>query len=202
MSAVPDEPRFHRTTPLAAGLRRLLEELGRRLELDRPVTLYLAGGMAVHLYTGSRVTTDVDAEFDARIAVPSDLVIQVVLENGRQQALYFDTNYNPMFALMHEEYQEAAIELDLGIERFRTLVLSPLDLAVSKLARFADNDREDVRALVRAGLVTAAGLESRAREALAGFVGGASMVRANVDDAVRDARAVEAGRSGQPGAKR
>ena len=202
MNTVPDEPRFHRSTALATGLRRLLEELGHRLELDEPVTVYLAGGMAVHLYTGARVTTDVDAEFDARIAVPNDLVIRVVLEDGRAQALYFDTSYNPMFALMHEEYQEAAIELDLGLERFRVLVLSPLDLAVSKLARFADNDREDVLALVRAGLVTAAELESRAKQALAGFVGGASMVRANVADAVRDARTVEAARSGQPGAKR
>ena len=202
MSTVPGEPRFHRTTALATGLKRLLEELGRRLELDRPVTVYLAGGMAVHLYTGARVTTDVDAEFDARIAVPSDLVIQVVLEDGRGQALYFDTGYNPMFALMHEEYQEAAIELGLGLERFRVLVLSPLDLAVSKLARFADNDREDVRALVRAGLVTAAELESRAKEALEGFVGGSSTVRANIDDAAREARAAEAERPGQPGARR
>ena len=195
-------PRLHRTTALTTGLKRLLEALERRLEPGLPVTLYLAGGMAVHLYTGTRVTTDVDAEFDARIAVPNDLVVRVVLEDGEEQTLYFDTGYNPMFSLMHEAYQDDAIELDLGLERLRVRVLSPLDLAVSKLARFADNDREDVRALVEAGLVTAAALESRSREALAGFVGGASMVRANVDDAVRNARAIEAGRSDRPGTKR
>ena len=199
MSAAAGEFPFHRTTALARGLKRILEALEDRLELDRSVTLHLAGGMAVHLYTGRRVTTDVDAEFDARVAVPDDLVVGVVLENGAEQVLYLDTSYNPMFALMHEDYQDDAIELDLGLRHLRVFVLSPLDLAVSKLARFADNDREDVRALVDAGLVTAAGLESRATEALKGFVGGLSMVRANVRDAVAQAEVIEARRAPPPG---
>ena len=34
------------------------------------------------------------------------------------------------------------IPLDLGIENIRLHVLSPLDLAVSKIAYFADNDKK------------------------------------------------------------
>ena len=173
---------------------RILAELEERLELDGPLVLYLAGGMAVHLYTGQRVTTDIAAEFGARVAIPNDLTVEVVAEDGSEQVLYFDTNYNPMFGLMHEDYREDAVELRIDLQRIRLFVLSPLDLAVSKLARFADNDREDIEALVDAGHVSAVRLESRAKEASKGFVGGVSMIRFDIDDAVATARAVEARR--------
>jgi len=105
--------------------------------------------------------------------------------------LYFDTNYNPMFSLMHEYYQEDAVELDLNLDFIRVFVLSPLDLAISKLARYADNDREDVDALIRSGLVAADELEQRGVEALSGFIGGKTMVRLNLEEAVAQARAIE-----------
>ena len=53
---------FHTRTALAVGLRELFRQLAERLALSSPVNVFLAGGMAVHLYTGSRDTTDVDAE--------------------------------------------------------------------------------------------------------------------------------------------
>lgn len=58
---------FHTRTALAEGLRKLFKQLEERLSLRSPVNVYLAGGMAVHLYTASRVTTDVDAEFGGRV---------------------------------------------------------------------------------------------------------------------------------------
>lgn len=58
---------FHTRTALAEGLRELFKQLEKRLSLRSPLNVYLAGGMAVHLYTASRVTTDVDAEFGARV---------------------------------------------------------------------------------------------------------------------------------------
>jgi hypothetical protein len=57
-------------------------------------------------------------------------------------------------------------------------------LAVSKIARFADNDKEDIVALASLGLLTAEALESRAVAALGGFVGGLGMLRLNIRDAV------------------
>ena len=56
-------PTFHTETALAGGLRDLFRLLEVRLSLHSPVNVYLAGGMAVYLYTASRVSTDVDAEF-------------------------------------------------------------------------------------------------------------------------------------------
>jgi hypothetical protein len=50
----------------------------------------------------------------------------------------------------------------MGLQHIQLFVLSPVDLAVSKIARLADNDREDIQALVRLGLTTAQAIEQRA----------------------------------------
>ncbi len=191
-------PIFHTHTALAEGLRELFKQLEQRLALGRPLNVYLAGGMAVHLYTADRVTTDVDAEFGGRVHLPNDLMVEVMLEDGTPQVVYLDTNYNSSFALMHEDYLDDAIPIDLGVDRIRVHVLSPVDLAVSKIARFADNDKEDIAALVRLGLTSADAIEQRATSALAGYIGGQAMLKLNLRDAVALARREEGGRSGTP----
>ena len=40
-----------------------------------PVQMIVAGGAAMHLYTGARISRDVDAVFSRRIALPEDLEI-------------------------------------------------------------------------------------------------------------------------------
>ena len=191
-------PAFHTRTALAQGLRALFKQLEERLSLRSPLNVYLAGGMAVHLYTASRVTTDVDAEFGGRVYLPSDLVVEVTLEDGTQQVIYLDTNYNSTFALMHEDYLDDAIPVDLGMDQLRVHVLSPVDLAVSKIARFADNDKEDIAVLVRLGLTGADEIEQRATSALAGYVGGQAMLKLNLRDALALARGVERERGSAP----
>lgn len=191
-------PIFHTHTALAEGLRELFKQLEQRLALGRPLNVYLAGGMAVHLYTADRVTTDVDAEFGGRVHLPNDLMVEVMLEDGTPQVVYLDTNYNSSFALMHEDYLDDAIPIDLGVDQIRVHVLSPVDLAVSKIARFADNDKEDIAALVRLGLASADAIEQRATSALAGYIGGQAMLKLNLRDAVALARREEGGRSGTP----
>jgi hypothetical protein len=140
--------------------------------------------MAVHLYVASRVTGDVDIEFSRRMILPDDLAVEVALEDGRPQLLYLDTNYNPTFALMHEDYQDDAIPVDLGTGRLRVRVLSPVDLAVSKVARLADCDRRDIEALARHGLVGPEDLEARARGALVNYVGGQAILLKKLDMAI------------------
>lgn len=186
-------PAFHTRTALAEGLRALFRQLEKRLALRSPVNVYLAGGMAVHLYTALRVTTDVDAEFGARVYLPNDLMVEVTLEDGTPQLVYLDTNYNATFGLMHEDYLSDAIPVDLGLDRLRVHVLAPVDLAVSKIARFAANDQEDIAALVQLGLTSADAIELRATDALAGYVGGQAMLKLNLRDALALARTVEAG---------
>lgn len=192
---MPNNPAFHTRTALAQGMRELFLRLQDKLSLSQPVNVYLAGGMAVHLYTATRVTTDVDAEFGARVFVPNDLMVEVTLEDGTSQVVYLDTNYNSTFALMHEDYLSDSIPVDLGLDQIRVRVLSPVDLAVSKIARLADNDKEDIAALVRLGLTNADEIEQRATNALAGYVGGQAMLKLNLRDAVALARQVQSGRA-------
>ncbi|MDR3299808.1 MAG: hypothetical protein LBU43_07380 [Candidatus Accumulibacter sp.] len=134
------------------------------------MNVYLAGGMAAHLYTANRVTTDVGAEFSGRIFLHDDLMADVSREDGVPQVLYFDTNYNSAFAPMHKDYLDDAIPVDLGVDLIQVHVLSPVDLAVSKIARFAGNDKEDIAALVCLGLTTADEIEQRATGAMAGYI--------------------------------
>lgn len=190
---------FHTETALAQGLRKLLRDLEDRLTLTQPMNVYIAGGMAVHLYTANRVTTDVDAEFGGRLMIPDDLLVEIVLEDGTPQVVYLDTNYNPTFALMHEDYLDDARPVPLDLEHIRVYVLSPVDLAVSKIARLAPNDREDIQALVREGLTSADDIERRAMAAIDGFVGGKAMLAMNVQDAVKLAREAESQRDASLG---
>ena len=189
---------FHTRTALAEGLQALFKQLEERLSLRSPMNVYLAGGMAVHLYTANRVTTDVDAEFGGRILLPNDLMVEVTLEDGTQQVVYLDTNYNSTFALMHEDYLDDAVPIDIGTDQIRVHVLSPVDLAVSKIARFADNDKEDIAALVRLGLTNADEIEQRATSALAGYIGGLAMLKLNLRDAVILAHEAESESAQQP----
>lgn len=182
---------FHTETPLAQGLRDILTQLEARLSLTGPLDVYLAGGMAVHLYTAERVTTDVDAEFAGRVFLPLDLAVDATLDDGSSCTIFLDTNYNAAFALLHEDYRDGAVPIDFGLKHLRIHVLSPVDLAVSKIARFCDHDKEDIQSLVRHGLVTADEIERRALAALSGFVGGKSMLRLNINDAVNLARTTE-----------
>lgn len=121
----------------------------------------MAGGIAVHLYTGARVTHDVDVEFDAaRLSLPETSV--PIGDAAAGDTLFLDLNYNPAFDLLHADHQDAALPIDLGTQRFLPHVLHPLDLATSKLTRWAEIDRADIDALAHAGLIDADGLARRA----------------------------------------
>jgi hypothetical protein len=50
-------------------------------------------------------------------------------------------------------------------------VLSPVDLAVSKVARFSEQDRADIRALAAEGFFSAEELRVHAVEAMRDFIG-------------------------------
>lgn len=182
---------FYPKTAMAHGLYELLNQLILKIDLDKPLDIYLAGGMAVHLYTQKRVTTDVDAEFGSRIFIPNDLSVDLSLEDGRQNVIYFDKNYNSTFALMHEDYREDSYLVDIALEKIRLHVLSPVDLAVSKIARLSEHDKEDIISLVALGLTNANEIEKRAKSALLGFVGGQTMLEFNIRDALELARYAE-----------
>jgi hypothetical protein len=109
---------FATETPTARGLQRLIVNLQEQLQLREPLRMYIAGGMALHLYTAHRVTTDVDAEFSKKIILPQNLLVET--DDGNM--LYLDTNYNSSFALMHEDYLSDAIRAPMGTELIEVFV--------------------------------------------------------------------------------
>jgi hypothetical protein len=148
---------------------------------------YVAGGAALHFHTGKLVSVDVDATFSRRIALPDGLDVAYRDEDGAARLLHFDRQYNDTPGLMHEDAQDDSIPLALeGIDPgvLEVRILAPVDLAVSKLGRFTDQDRADVAALARRGLVTPADLERRAIEALDVYVGDTQRLRGTIASAL------------------
>jgi len=175
---------FALDTELAQGLKTLVAELELRLGLREPIKMFIAGGMAAHLYTGARVTTDVDAEFSKRILLPTDLIV----ETAGGTMLYIDPSYNSTFALMHEDYLDDAVPVPISTGLIQVYVLSPVDLVISKIARFAGPDADDIASVIARFKIPAAEIAQRAEEALGGYVGNTDYLRMNLRDVLKMAQ--------------
>ena len=182
-------------------LRRAVGEIIHRIsahlpELQEPIRMYLAGGMAVHFFTGYRSTVDIDASFSHRLLLPKteDLVVTYKGADGKPRMVYFDVNYNVSFALTHPDFEKDAMRVE-GPEfvdsKIDLYILSPVDLALNKVSRFERNDREDIAELARFKLIAVQELEKRAAEAIDYYVGNPSMLRLNLKEAADIIRAVQ-----------
>lgn len=172
--------------------RRIAASLAGATRAAMPVRMFVAGGAAMHMYTGARVSRDIDAAFSHRIVLPPDLQVFYRGPDGAAQTLYFDYQYNDSLGLMHEDAYEDSMGLDLpGIDpaRLEVRLLAPVDLALSKVSRFADVDRADIEELARSGLIDADALHRRGTEALGGYIGDLGRVRGALDSACSLVRA-------------
>lgn len=150
--------------------------------------MYVAGGAALHLLTGDRVTEDIDATFSKRILLSDDIEVSYRDADGRARLMYLDRNYNDTLGLLHEDAYKDSRPVNIpGVDKnlIDVRVLSPVDLAVTKVARFTDQDRDDILLLAKKGLVDSGSLRKRAQEALAGYVGDTNAVRVSIDVASR-----------------
>lgn len=150
----------------------------------KPVVACIAGGAAMHFYTGERYSRDVDAKIFARVMIdPQELQVAYQGHDGRARLLYFDTQYNDSFALLHQEaYDDSRpVHVDgIAANRLDVRLLQPVDLAVSKLSRFSEQDQDDIRALARHGLITATALRKRAEASLPDYVGNLERIRNSI----------------------
>jgi hypothetical protein len=149
--------------------------------------MVIAGGAALHLLTNDRVSMDIDATFSRRVLL-GDIEVAYRDPDGRAALLYLDRNYNDTLGLMHENADDDALRVeikDIDSKVLDVRALTPLDLAVSKLARFSDQDREDILLLAARGLITAKALRKRAEEALKAYVGNVASVQNTIDIACR-----------------
>lgn len=149
----------------------------------KPVIICIAGGAAMHFYTGERYSRDIDAKIFARVMIdPQELQVAYQGHDGRARLLYFDTQ-NDSFALLHQAaYDDARPVSIAGIaaNRLEVRLLQPVDLAISKLSRFSEQDQDDIDALARHGLIAAAALRKRAEAALPDYVGNLERIRNSI----------------------
>lgn len=118
-------------------------------------------------------------------------------ESGAELALYRDPQYSSTLGLLHEDYIEDAVLLGRTRRNpsLEVYLLSPLDLAVSKLSRYSDQDRRDILALADLGLFTASEFKRRANKALSYFVvGQPRMVERNIEDLVKEIELLQSAR--------
>jgi hypothetical protein len=174
-------------TRYSEAIAELLRRVGARLFPDgtpaRDVPVVLAGGAAAHLYTGARVSKDVDAEFLARVLKP-DVNVLYSDDDGTERTVHLDVSYTNTLGLMHEDYLDRSLPTHIQAPGLEVRLLSPVDLAISKLGRWADHDRSDVRALVEAHLLDRGEFERLANEALSYYVGNLGPVRLNLAEAL------------------
>jgi hypothetical protein len=166
------DPAFLRALAEIAG--RIASTLTATNPERLPVRMYLAGGAAMHYYTGSRSTEDLDVYY--------------VNARGEHRLLYFDRQYNDTLGLLHEDAREASIPLRLPSVDASVLevrALAPIDLAISKIGRFEAHHQEDIAALARDGLISSRSVRRRAEQALSHYVGNADRVRNSIELACR-----------------
>jgi len=186
------KPKIKAQDAYLKAFTEVLSRIQQTLEGSRPdvfpIRMVVAGGAALHLLTGARVSEDVAAVFSKRVLLNEEIEVSYRDPDGRARLLYLDRNYNDTLGLLHEDAHKDSQPFAFpGVDRklIDVRVLAPIDLAVSKLSRFADRDREDILLLAREGLIDSASLRKRAEQALAGYVGDLNSVRNSIAIACR-----------------
>ena len=167
---------------------RVAAKLAKSPAASLPVRMYIAGGAALYLLTGVRVSEDIDATFSRRVVFGEDIEVSYRDTDGGARLLYLDRNYNDTLGLLHQDAYADSLPVRIpGIDasRVETRILSPLDLAVMKFARFSEQDRADIELLAREELIDARSLRRRAEEALQDYVGALDAVRTSIALACR-----------------
>lgn len=177
---------------LEAHLEKLAERLG---ELKMPVHAYIAGGVAVNHYTGIRMSDDVDIAWSRRVAIPPDMrVFEAANPDDPQDVMLItmDGEFGDYLGSFHPDWKEDSLEI-CQIGDIVLHVISPLDLAVSKIGRFQDRDREDIEGLARFRLIKSEEFERRATEAVDYYVGDTTYIGYNLRDALEMIKVIERG---------
>ncbi len=82
------------------------------------------------------------------------------------EEVHYDHSYNSTFGLLHEDYEDRAVHLVTIDDKFEINLLSPEDLIISKLIRFASKDEEDIDDIIKTGKVNKNLLYELAQDAI------------------------------------
>ncbi|RDL42752.1 hypothetical protein DN730_18200 [Marinomonas piezotolerans] len=185
---------IHTDTPLAQALLELFNEVAEIALEQVPeltphsIKAYVLGGCAVHIYTNARGSNDVDAELEASKLINTN---QVLLElppipyndpNLGETMLVLDKNFNTSFPSLHPDYQENAILLQSN-NVVDVYLLSAVDVAVSKLARYGQQDYDDIVSMYKAKRFSIDEFKAVAYEAL-DYSATADTLKSHIESAI------------------
>jgi len=105
------------------------------------------------------------------VKIPEDLFVVWLNEKGTLEQVHYDYTYNSTFGLLHEDYEDRAVHMITIEDKFEINLLSPEDLIISKLIRFAQNDEEDIQNIIKTGKVDKEFLYELAKDAISVGVG-------------------------------
>ena len=161
-------------TSFKEAIIEMMEEIAKAIpdsHKQTPVKAYLTGGGAVHYYCNSRVSDDVDLIMQYTVKIPEDLFVVWLNDAGTLEQVHYDYTYNSTLGLLHEDYEDRAIHMITIEDKFEIYLLSPEDLIISKLIRFAQNDEEDIQNIIKTGKVDKKLLYELAKDAISVGVG-------------------------------
>jgi hypothetical protein len=177
-------PTINTSTPLAQALISLLRGVAQELS-EYPggaVKIIIFGGCAVHLYTGHRVSSDIDAEIFETISLSGHDAATLLAEfpeeffdtdSGRTLELNWDLGFTTTLGPLHEDYLERGIRMSEFPDGspIHVYVAAPVDVAISKLGRAQEHDLLDIAAMLRKGLIDVEELRRLADQAIDCYVG-------------------------------
>lgn len=184
-------------TPLAKAIFEAFDEVAEEVELNienaKPGSCraYVFGGAAIHIYTNARGSSDIDTEIQASKKLDlEDIIITYVDDNGDQQSVYVDANFNTgISGMLAEDYEDCAVPLMTDeAAPLHVYLVSPLHLAVHKLDRLAEDDQNDIVALAKAGRITSDQLFEKGMEVASYGIGSQSRLEGNVGYMVNQLR--------------
>lgn len=152
------------------------------------INVYIAGGGAMSFYDSTRHTLDINVKIDKKILIPRIQLTQSDMILTNMQKLYVDENFHPQFFIMSENYMNNAIPVDIfkyekdNVVIIKPYIFSPIDMILSKLARWAPNDQRDVRLLIENNFVIKEHLEDEMEWALIEYIGNINMLKFNMNE--------------------
>lgn len=166
------------------AVRSFVERIGQTLPfgLPEPVRLYLVGGSAMGFYVNERVSNDVDGIFSHRILLSPEMTEIWQDERQEPRLLTMGTNFSEALALVHPDYKEDSLLVgEFASGRLLLHLLSPVDLAVTKIGRFSEVDRQDLCRLAEWVGLDPEAVESRAKEALSHYIGQVKTIETHIE---------------------
>lgn len=166
-------------------LGRVAEHLG---DTQGDVRANLVGDLAYRLWTGDAREVDARIEWSKRIALPPWLMhFLLPAAGGAPGEARIEHGFSECQGCYAEDWHMRAVPLE-RIGSLDIRVISPLDLAVSKVIWFEARDRADVVELCRRGLVVPDIFEERAHAALPRYVGGEALYGLQLKEAIQIVR--------------